>query len=195
MTLYLDLGSKGIRILAYPWFIRVIGTNKFPYIGIWISIFESENIDLTPSRIGTCFERPSVRSLLIDRRSNHSENRGADVCDSFHLTYTRGLNRFRWIYSDSVETTICSCYCFSTRSRNLTIDDFGRIGNISFLWRKKFCHVSLYQLIKNYFFKCICSLGKLYLKGFLERYLLYVGHWVITKNMYIIKCHIVASVN
>lgn len=32
MTLYVDLGSKGIRILAYPWFIRVIGTNKFPYI-------------------------------------------------------------------------------------------------------------------------------------------------------------------
>lgn len=32
MTLYFDLGSKGIRILAYPWFIRVIGTNKFPYI-------------------------------------------------------------------------------------------------------------------------------------------------------------------
>jgi len=139
MTLYLDLGSKGIRILAYPWFIRVIGTNKFPYIGIWISIFESENIDLTPSRIGTCFERPSVRSLLIDRRSNHSENRGADVCDSFHLTYTRGLNRFRWIYSDSVETTICSCYCFSTRSRNLTIDDFGCIENISFLWRILSC--------------------------------------------------------
>lgn len=32
MTLYLDLGSKGITILAYPWFIRVIDTNKFPYI-------------------------------------------------------------------------------------------------------------------------------------------------------------------
>lgn len=143
MTLYLDFGSKGIGILAYPWFIRVIGTNKFPYIWIWISIFESENIDLTSSWIGAYFERPSVPSLSIDRRSNRSENRGSDVCDSFHLTYTRGLNRFRWIYSDSLETTICSRCCFPSQTRNPTIDDFGRSEASAFFRFESFSYKSV----------------------------------------------------
>jgi len=118
MTLYFDLGSKGIRILAYPWFIRVIDTNKFPYIWIWISIFESENIDSTSS--GSMFRGRafSPSRLTVDRTAAKIER-----CDSFHLT--RGLNRFRWIYSDSLETTICSRCCSPTRSGNSTIDDLG----------------------------------------------------------------------